>query len=75
LAGSLPSVVLMAIWKLIAPPDSWLSLTAVILTGGVLTGTCGWFMSLTPIERQRLLRVLKRDHIAPAVQNGELPPI
>jgi len=75
LAGSLPSVLLMTVWKLGAPPDSWLGLLAVITAGGALTAVCGWFLSLAPIERRRLLRVLGRGRIEPGVESGDLPPI
>jgi len=74
MAGSMPAVLLMIAWKLLAPPDSWLELGAVLMATVVVTGFCGWFLSLQPVERQRLLRVLRRDRRAPNVRVSEVPP-
>jgi O-antigen/teichoic acid export membrane protein len=58
--GTLPPVLLIAAWKLIAPPQSWPQLIGVVATAGVLTLVSSWFFSLTPAERQRFGRVLGR---------------
>jgi O-antigen/teichoic acid export membrane protein len=75
LVGSLPGVVLMVVWKCIAPPDSWLGLLALIAAGAAVTGACGWFMSLAPIERQRFLRVLRKGSTDSSIHKGELPTV
>lgn len=65
LLGSVPAVVVIVVWKYVAPPDSWLQLLAVI---GVMAGTTcvgGWFLSLKDVERRRLLRVLERRPARP----------
>ncbi|MCP4594733.1 MAG: hypothetical protein GY842_28710, partial [bacterium] len=75
LAGSVPSVLLMVVWKLLAPPTSWLGLLAVVTAGGALTALCGWALSLMPVERLRLLRVLGRGRLTHGMENNDAPPI
>ena len=58
--GTLPTVLLIAAWKFIAPPQSWPQLIGVVATAGVLTLVSSWFFSLTPAERKRFGRVLGR---------------
>ena len=75
LLGSLPAVALMTAWKLLAPPDSWLELLALLAATGIMMGICGWFLSLQPIERQRLRAVLGRGRSEPRIETGEVPLI
>jgi O-antigen/teichoic acid export membrane protein len=66
LLGSVPGVVVIILWKYVAPPDSWLGLFGVILAAGAATCVSGWFLSLQGDERRRLLRVIKRGRAEPA---------
>jgi O-antigen/teichoic acid export membrane protein len=75
LLGSLPAVAMMVLWKLVAPPDSWLELSAVVIASAAVTGICGWFLSLEPVERRRLLRVAGRSGVAPAMETDGIPPV
>jgi hypothetical protein len=72
LIGSLPPVALMIVWKWLAPPESWLALVAVLLAAIALTGLCGWFLSLGPVERRRLRDVLRPTR-HPRTGTDELP--
>ena len=60
LLGTLPVVVLIIVWKCLAPPDSWLEIGGVVITAMVLTGVCGWFLSLTKVEQKRFARIAQR---------------
>ena len=73
LSGALPAVILMIVWKRVAPPDSWLDLCAVLLAAVAVTCFCGWFLSLQPIERDRFRRVLKRGPASPETEADEEP--
>ncbi len=75
LVGSLPAVALMTAWKLLAPPDSWLELLAVLVATAIVTSVCGWSLSLQPVERRRLLQVLRRSPSAPKLETDEVPLI
>jgi hypothetical protein len=66
--GGLPAVVLMGVWKLVAPPDSWLGLCAVVMAAAIVTGVCAWFLSLGQVERRRLLAALGRAQVAPGAE-------
>ncbi len=59
LIGSLPTVAMLIVWKQMAPPNSWLTLLAVLAAAIALTGLCGWFLSLGPVERRRVRGVLR----------------
>jgi len=69
LRGSLPAVAMMVGWKILSPPASWLGLLGVILASGTLTCLCGWFFSVQPAERRRLLAVLQRGPTEPLPGN------
>ena len=58
--GTLPAVILIAVWKFIAAPQSWLQIIGVAVAAGTLTLLSSWFLSLTSVERQRFGRVLYR---------------
>jgi len=75
LLGSLPAVALMALWKSLARPDSWLELLAVLAATAITTSLCGWRFSLQQVERQRLLQVLSRRRRAPQIETSEVPLI
>jgi len=58
LLGSAPSVVAIAIWSYLSPPDSWPEILAVVAVAVLLTFTAGCFFSLTQLERKTFLRIL-----------------
>jgi len=61
LLGCLPSLVIISLWNYLAPPKSWLGISAVVVTAGIVTLLGGWFLSLRPIERKRFSKILLRN--------------
>jgi len=57
-----PSIVLIVVWKRLAPPDSWLGLFAVVGAAALVTVVSAWLFGMGDLERQRLRSVLKRIH-------------
>ncbi|MHC4510119.1 MAG: oligosaccharide flippase family protein, partial [Planctomycetota bacterium] len=64
LLGSLPAVIMICLWKYVAPPDSWLEIASVVIAATALTGVAAWFLSLTEAERKRFVHIAlrKTDH-------------
>jgi O-antigen/teichoic acid export membrane protein len=60
LSGSLPVVLMISVWKYLAPPVSWLGIVGVIITATVMTFVCGWFLGLKGVERDRFIRIALR---------------
>jgi O-antigen/teichoic acid export membrane protein len=60
LSGTLPAVALILAWKVIAPPQSWFQIGNVTVSAAIITCISSWFLSLTPLERTRLIRLIKR---------------
>jgi len=58
LLGSLPAVVMMCVWKHLAPPDSWLEIATVVSTAMALTIASSWFFSFSELERKRFIKIL-----------------
>jgi hypothetical protein len=58
--GSLPGVVMIGVWKYLAPPDSWLQIAGVVIAAMALTFVSGWFLSLKEVERKRFTRIALR---------------
>ena len=58
--GSLPAILIIIVWKCLAPPDSWLEIGGVVLAATVLTVVGGWFFSLTQREQKRFTRMTRR---------------
>lgn len=56
--GCLPAVTMMIGWKYFSPPASWLGLGLVVVMAAALTGISAWRLSLTPMERTRLTKIL-----------------
>ena len=87
LLGCAPAIVLIVAWKYFDSPVSWLSLGTVAAVAAGLTCVSAWCFSMTPRERQRLIKtlVLRRkgpidpaglpDRLAIQIQNRELPII
>jgi O-antigen/teichoic acid export membrane protein len=71
LLGTVPSVVLIGVWKHFAPPASWAELVGVVAAVSGTTALCGWFLGMDSVEHQRLLSVLRRGRRQPAVQTAE----
>jgi O-antigen/teichoic acid export membrane protein len=71
LVGGLPAAVMMGVWKLVARPNSWLELCAVVMAAAIVTGVCAWFLSLRQVERRRLLAALGRAKVTPAAESLE----
>jgi len=60
LLGSLPAVLMIGLWKYLAPPRSWLELGGVVIAAAILTCVASWFLSLTDVERRRFADILRR---------------
>lgn len=60
LLGSLPAVLMIGLWKYLAPPGSWLELGGVVAAAAILTCVAGWFLSLTQVEQRRFAHILMR---------------
>jgi len=58
LLGTMPSVIVIIIWKHLAPPASWLEIMGVIATAIVLTLCGSWMLSFSKLERTRFLSVV-----------------
>jgi len=58
LLGCLPSVTVISVWKYLAPPAGWSGIFAVVVTSMVVTLVCGWFLSLSALERKRFSEIL-----------------
>jgi len=56
--GCMPAVMMIAGWKYLSPPTSWLSLGLVVVLAAAMTGLSAWHMSLTLPERTRLTKIL-----------------
>jgi hypothetical protein len=57
LSGSLPAVIMITAWKLLAPPDRWLEILGVVISAMALTLLSSWFLSLKKIERERFAHI------------------
>lgn len=60
LLGCLPSIVLIGVWKYVAPPDSWVEIFAVVFATMAVTLVSCWFLSLEAIERRRFVHIALR---------------
>lgn len=58
--GCLPSVVLISVWKYVAPPDSWVEIFAVVFVTMAVTLVSCWFLSLKATERRRFVHIALR---------------
>ncbi len=56
--GSSFSVVLIGLWKFFAPPGSWSHLGLVIVSVFAVWMLSVWRMSLSPVEKRRILKIL-----------------
>ena len=59
LLGSMPTVILIILWKYFHSPASWMSIAAVVIFSMVITCISTWCFSLTPREREKLAKSLK----------------
>ncbi len=87
LLGCTPAMIVIVAWKYVGSPASWLSIATVVAMAAGLTCISAWRFSMTPLERQRLIKALvlrKRLPIAPAglpdrlviqIENAKLPVI
>jgi len=60
LLGSLPAVVMICVWKYLAPPNSWLEIVGVVVAATVLILIGGWFVSLKEVEKKRFANIARR---------------
>ncbi len=58
LRGACPAVVLILVWKYVAPPASWPQLIAVVACAAAMTMASSWIWSLSEIERIRFIRIV-----------------
>jgi len=72
LLGTVPSVMLLGVWKYLAPPASWAELFGVVAVVAGATAFFGWFLSMDAVEHQRLLSVLRRRRRPPTAQMAEV---
>ena len=74
LLGSMPTVILISLWKYFNSPTSWISITAVVILSISMTCISAWCFSLTSRERERLFKSLKfRWRRAPSISPGDSP--
>lgn len=62
LLSGAPSVLLIVVWKHLAPPESWPGLFAVVAVAAGVTILSAWLFGMNHVERRRLLSVLNRVH-------------
>ncbi len=72
LLGTVPSVILIGVWKYLAPPASWAELFGVVAVVAGATAFFGWFLSMDAVEHQRLLSVVRRRRRPSAPQTAEV---
>jgi len=72
LLGCTPAIAVIVAWEYFRSPVSWLSLATVVAVAAVLTCISAWCFSMTPRERQRLVRtlVLGRARNSPVPARG-----
>jgi len=58
IAGCLPPIAVIGLWKLLAPPGSWPQLGMVIVSVAVVWALSAWRLSLNQVERARFLGML-----------------
>ena len=74
--GSMPTVILINLWKYFHSPASWMSIAGVVIFSMAMTCISAWCFSLTPHERERLLKSLRfRWRRAPSINPGESPMV
>lgn len=59
LAGSLPAVAVIGVWKYVMPPASWVEIMAVVVVTTGVTAAGSWFLGLKAIERRRFAAILR----------------
>ena len=62
LLGSLPAIVMICVWKYLAPPNSFLQLAFVVVASAAVTLLSGWFLSMEDIERKMFFRIVVRKN-------------
>jgi O-antigen/teichoic acid export membrane protein len=58
LLGCMPAMIVIGGWKYFHSPVSWLSIAMVVAVAAGLTCISAWCFSLTPRERERLIKTL-----------------
>lgn len=58
LFGTSPTVLLIIIWRVLAPPDGWTEIFAVVVVSMIITLASSWVLSFSDIERRRFLKIL-----------------
>lgn len=72
--GSMPTVVTICIWKYFHSPQSWMSISAVVIFSIAITCTSAWCFSLTSQERERFINSMKfRWRRASSISPEETP--
>lgn len=63
LLGSLPAIAIISVWKYLAPPNSWLDLSVVVVAVATVTLLSSWFLSMEEVERKIFRRlVIRKKH-------------
>jgi len=57
-AGCLPTVAVIGMWQYFSPPASWLGIGMVVVSSVAMTAFGSWFISMTPVERERMTQTL-----------------
>jgi O-antigen/teichoic acid export membrane protein len=63
--GSLPSVAIIALWKIASPPDSWSGIFQVVVAAAGATFAFGWLLGLESAEKERMMRILSFGRLKP----------
>ena len=58
--GSLPTAIMIILWKYYASPDSWIEIICIFIAIVALTTVSAWTLSLKPVERKRFLNIALR---------------
>ncbi|MDH3217355.1 MAG: hypothetical protein OEN01_13895, partial [Candidatus Krumholzibacteria bacterium] len=61
LLGTAVAVAVIALWKFVYPPTSWLQLGMVMVSVIVAWAISVWKASLTEVEKNRLLRIVRKS--------------
>ena len=54
--GTLPTIIMICIWKYFYPPENWRNILMVILTAIMLTALSSWLFCISKLEQKRLVR-------------------
>ena len=62
LLGTSPAILLNIIWRILAPPECWVEILAVVVVSMIVTLASSWFLSFSDVEKRRFLKILIPIH-------------